>query len=58
MYLKTDLDGNVITREDSRNDFNRWKPLLPNATFTVQSKIKTPFGEIPGNTNLCNFNLN
>ncbi len=56
LYLKTDPEGNVNTFEDLKNDFNKWKLLLPNATFTIPSKvIKTPFGQldITENTNLC-----
>jgi hypothetical protein len=47
MYLKTDFDGNVRTFEDLRNDFNKWKPLLPNITLSGPSIIiNSPFGKI------------
>ena len=48
MYLTTDFEGNVRTREYTRNDFNRWKILLPNETYPVPSKLhlNTPFGNL------------
>ena len=58
MYLKTDFDGNVRTFEDLRNDFNKWKPLLPNITLSGPSTIiRTPFGEINLNQSTSSFLL-
>ena len=60
MFLKTDAEGNVMTFEDLKDDFYKWKLLLPNATFTVPSKIiKTPFGDldITDNKDSCKSHL-
>ncbi len=47
MYLTTSFDGIVKTSENLPENFNKWKLLLPNETYTVNSKtINTPIGRL------------